>query len=53
VAPYYVGSVELVGLPGSYLVDVAVVGEQALIGREVTNNFAVLLDRGRRVVVEL
>ena len=50
-APVYAGSVSVGELP-AVRVEITVLGSEAILGRGVTDRSAVLLERGRRVVVE-
>jgi hypothetical protein len=51
-APIWEASVEVVGLPGRHAVLVAALGNDALVGREVTDRYTVILDHGRRLIIE-
>ena len=50
-APAYLGTVRI-GAFGPFDCAITVLGEEAIVGRSVTNRFAVTLDHGRRVIVE-
>ena len=52
VAPTYWTSVQIGDL-GSYDVLISVLGDEILIGRRLIDRFAITLDRGRRLVIEL
>ena len=49
----YLGEVELPGLEGIHPVLISVLGEEPIVGRGVTDHFALILDHGLQVVVEL
>jgi len=50
-APIYPAAVAL-GHLGTFPVTVTAIGEEALVGRRLINNFRIILDFGRRVIVE-
>jgi len=50
--PYYLGTVEIVGLPPSHAL-VLLLGTQYLLGRGMIDRFRVTFDHGRSVIVEL
>jgi len=52
VAAYYVGTVEIVGLPGSFPAVVSILGDEAIVGRSLTDRFTVIFDHGQRIIVE-
>ena len=50
-APYYLGTVQ-VGDVGSYPALITALGEEPLVGQGITDQMRLVLDHGRRVVVE-
>ena len=53
VAPRYSGTISVGGFPPlPFPVLITILGDEAIIGVEVIRNFSVILDHGRRVIVE-
>ncbi len=50
-APYYTGRVRI-GPLGPFTALVTAMGDEPVVGRRLTNRFMIMLDHGRRVVVE-
>lgn len=50
-APYYIGVVH-VGDVGSLEAVITGLGEEAIVGRGVTDRYRVILDHGQRIVIE-
>jgi hypothetical protein len=48
----YLGSAELTGLSGSYPIAIAALGDEAIVGRGLTDRFLLILDHGRRLTIE-
>jgi predicted aspartyl protease len=51
-AEAYLGQVELAGITGVYPVMISLLGEEAIVGRRLTDSFRLILDHGMRVIVE-
>ena len=52
LAPAYLGTVRLGDL-GTYAVVITVLGDEAIIGRSLTNRFRLTFDHGSQIIVEL
>jgi predicted aspartyl protease len=52
IAPTYAGSIHLNNM-GSFTVTILTLGDEPIIGLGIISRFAVLLDHGRQVVLEL
>lgn len=53
-APAYLGKVEVADLgdAGLFAAVISVLGDEAIIGRSLSNRFSITLDHGRRVIVK-
>jgi hypothetical protein len=51
-APVYAAAVSFPGLDGVFPVVVSVLGDEAIVGRTLTDRFLVVFDHGRQVRVE-
>src|SRR5947208_13688455 len=51
-SPYYPTRVQMLGLADTFEANASLLGDEALIGRLITNRFRITLDHGRVVVVE-
>ncbi len=51
-APYYLGECELPGLGPSFPVIITALGEEAIVGRGLTDRFTLILDHGQRLIIE-
>ena len=51
VTPIYYGNVRLATMP-RLQVDIAALGDEAIIGRGITDHYRLILDHGRQVIVE-
>lgn len=52
LAGSYQAQVELIGISESYPVRVSLVGNEALVGRALTDRFRLTLDHGRELIIE-
>lgn len=52
LAPAYIGVVKLKGI-GSFSVIVTALGDEVMVGRRLSDKFKLILDHGKKLIVEL
>jgi hypothetical protein len=51
-APYFQGLLRFVGLTSTYSVTISLLGNQAMVGRSLTDHLTLILDHGERLTIE-